>query len=133
VLLSDKVEVHKVYLQDGSNMAGSAPGSVMIRKEMRRDLVQQMVLRLEQLTPAQLETLQQLADAKAKAEAEAIEAARKAQERNSSAVASRTAKPVRHTGRSSAPSSIKPYETRPRPTRQTPARQPVAGLHHQRR
>ena len=47
---------------------------------MRRDLIQQMVLRLEQLTPAQLEKLQQVADEKAKAEADAIEAARKAQE-----------------------------------------------------
>ena len=52
----------------------------MIRKEMRRDLVQQLVLRLEQLTPEQLEKLQQQADEKAKAEADAIEAARKAQE-----------------------------------------------------
>ena len=52
----------------------------MIRKEMRRDLIQQLVLRLEQLTPAQLEVLQQQAEAKAKAEADAIEAARKAQE-----------------------------------------------------
>ena len=80
VLLSDKVEAYKVYLQDGSNVAGSNQEGVMIRKEIRRDLIQQLVLRLEQLTPAQLETLQQQAEAKAKAEADAIEAARKAQE-----------------------------------------------------
>ena len=79
-LLSDKVEAYKVYLQDGSNVAGSNQEGVMIRKEIRRDLIQQLVLRLEQLTPAQLETLQQQAEAKAKAEADAIEAARKAQE-----------------------------------------------------
>jgi LPS-assembly lipoprotein len=79
-LLNNKVEAHKVYLQDASNIAGSGQEAVMIRKEMRRDLIQQMVLRLEQLTPAQLEKLQQVADEKAKAEADAIEAARKAQE-----------------------------------------------------
>ena len=79
-LLNNKVEVHKVYLQDASNIAGSGQEAVIIRKEMRRDLIQQMVLRLEQLTPAHLEQLQQVADAKAKAEADAIEAARRAQE-----------------------------------------------------
>jgi LPS-assembly lipoprotein len=50
VLLSDKVEAYKVYLQDGSNVAGSNQEGVMIRKEIRRDLIQQLVLRLEQLT-----------------------------------------------------------------------------------
>ena len=79
-LLSNRVEANKVYLQDGSNIAGANQEGQMIRKEMRRDLVQQLVLRLEQLTPEHLEKLQQQADAKAKAEADAIEAARKAQE-----------------------------------------------------
>ena len=79
-LLSNRVEANKVYLQDGSNIAGANQEGQMIRKEMRRDLVQQLVMRLEQLTPEQLEKLQQQADAKAKAEADAIEAARKAQE-----------------------------------------------------
>ncbi len=79
-LLSNRVEANKVYLQDGSNIAGANQEGEMIRKEMRRDLVQQLVLRLEQLTPEHLEKLQQQADAKAKAEADAIEAARKAQE-----------------------------------------------------
>ena len=79
-LLSNRVEANKVYLQDGSNIAGANQEGQMIRKEMRRDLVQQLVLRLEQLSPEHLEKLQQQADAKAKAEADAIEAARKAQE-----------------------------------------------------
>ncbi|MES2871149.1 MAG: LPS assembly lipoprotein LptE [Pseudomonadota bacterium] len=79
-LLIDKVEAHKVYLQDSSNITGSSQEAELARKEMRRDLVQQMIVRLEQLTPAKLEKLQQLADAKAQAEADAIEAARKAQE-----------------------------------------------------
>ena len=79
-LLDNKIEVHKVYLQDSSNITGSGQEATMIRGEMRRELVQQMVLRLEQLTPEQLAKLQQVADEKAKAEADALEAARKAQE-----------------------------------------------------
>ncbi|KMM86979.1 LPS-assembly lipoprotein [Pseudomonas taetrolens] len=79
-LLNDKLEVHKIYLQDGNNITGSGQEAALARKEMRRDLIQQMIARLEQLTPAQLEKLQQAADAKAQAEADAIEAARKTQE-----------------------------------------------------
>jgi len=79
-LLNDRVEAQKVVMEDGSNIAGANQESLLIRKEMRRDLIQQLVMRLEQLTPAKLEKLQELADAKAKAEADAIEAARKAQE-----------------------------------------------------
>ena len=79
-LLNGKVEAHKVYLQDGNNITGSGQEAALAKKEMRRDLVQQMVGRLEQLSPAKLEQLQQAADAKAQATADAIEAARKAQE-----------------------------------------------------
>lgn len=79
-LLDSKIEVHKIYLQDTSNITGSDQEASMVRREMRRDLVQQMVLRLEQLTPERLAELQQVAEQKAQAEAEAIEAARKAEE-----------------------------------------------------
>ena len=79
-LLNDRVEAQKVVMEDGSNIAGANQESLLIRKEMRRNLIQQLVMRLEQLTPAKLEKLQELADAKAKAEADAIEAACKAQE-----------------------------------------------------
>ena len=79
-LLDGKIEVHKIYLQDTSNITGSDQEASMVRREMRRDLVQQMVLRLEQLTPERLAELQQVAEQKAQAEAEAIEAARKAEE-----------------------------------------------------
>ena len=79
-LLDGKIEVHKIYLQDTSNITGSDQEASMVRREMRRDLVQQMVLRLEQLTPERLAELQQVAEEKAQAEAEAIEAARKAEE-----------------------------------------------------
>lgn len=78
-LLSDKLQVQKVFLHDGNNLTGSDQEAAEARKEMRRDLVQRMMLRLQQLSPAQLDQLQQTADAKAKAEAAALEAAQKAE------------------------------------------------------
>ncbi|SFB44076.1 LPS-assembly lipoprotein [Pseudomonas sp. NFIX10] len=78
-LLDDKLQVQKVYLHDGNNITGSEQESIEVRGEMRRELVQRMMLRLQQLSPAQLDQLQQTANAKAKAEAEALEAARKAE------------------------------------------------------
>lgn len=79
VLLDDKLQVQKVYLHDGNNITGSDQESSEVRVEMRRDLVQRMMLRLQQLSPAQLDQLQQTADARAKAEADALEAASKAE------------------------------------------------------
>ncbi|BBP57139.1 LPS assembly lipoprotein LptE [Pseudomonas sp. St316] len=79
VLIDDKLQVQKVYLHDGNNITGSDQESIEVRGEMRRELVQRMMLRLQQLSPAQLEQLQQTANAKAKAEADALEAARKAE------------------------------------------------------
>ncbi|SFX74843.1 MULTISPECIES: LPS assembly lipoprotein LptE [unclassified Pseudomonas] len=79
MLLDDKLQVQKVYLHDGNNITGSDQESSEVRGEIRRDLVQRMMLRLQRLTPAQLDQLQQTADARAKAEAEALEAARKAE------------------------------------------------------
>jgi LPS-assembly lipoprotein len=78
-LLSDKLQVQKVFIHDGNNLTGSDQEADEARKEMRRDLVQRMVLRLQQLSPAQLDQLQQTADAKAKAEAEALKAAQEAE------------------------------------------------------
>ena len=79
MLLDDKLQVQKVYLHDGNNITGSDQESSEVRGEIRRDLVQRMMLRLQRLTPAQLDQLQQTADARAKAEAEALEAERKAE------------------------------------------------------
>ncbi|OLF52169.1 LPS assembly lipoprotein LptE [Pseudomonas chlororaphis] len=78
-LLSDKLQVQKVYIHDGNNLVGSDQESLEVRKEMRRDLVQNMMLRLQLLTPTQLDQLQQTANARAKAEADALEAAQKAE------------------------------------------------------
>ena len=78
-LLSDKLEVQKIFIHDGSNLVGSDQEANNARVEMRRELVQRMMLRLQQLTPTQLDQLQQTADARAKAEAAALEAAQKAE------------------------------------------------------
>jgi len=78
-LMSDKLEVQKIYLHDGNNLMGSDQEANTARVETRRELVQRMMLRLAQLTPTQLEQMQQTADARAKAEAQALEAAQKAE------------------------------------------------------
>ncbi|MBF4208678.1 hypothetical protein EI533_13180 [Pseudomonas donghuensis] len=79
-LLNDKLEVRKIYVHDGNNITGSQQEATQARNEMRRDLVQNMLVRLQLLTPGQLEGLQQKADERAQAEADALEAARRAQD-----------------------------------------------------
>lgn len=74
-LMGDKVQVQKVVSHDGNNLVGSDSEIVQVRKEIRRELIQRMMVRLQYLTPQQLETLQQAADARAKAEADALKAA----------------------------------------------------------
>jgi LPS-assembly lipoprotein len=78
-LMADKLEVQKVFIHDGNNLVGSDQEANDARKDMRRELVQRMMLRLQQISPTQLEQLQQTAEAKAKAEAAALEAAQKAE------------------------------------------------------
>ncbi|WP_447745462.1 LPS-assembly lipoprotein LptE [Pseudomonas nicosulfuronedens] len=75
LLVANQVQVRKVYVQDENNLIGSDQEAQQIRSEMRRDLVQQMVTRLQLITPAQLDELQAKAEAKAKAEADAMKAA----------------------------------------------------------
>ncbi|MCY1390189.1 LPS-assembly lipoprotein RlpB [compost metagenome] len=75
LLISDQLQVQKVYLHDENNLTGSDQEAAQLRREMRRELVQQMSLRLQMLTPAQLDELQRKAEAKAQAEAEAVRAA----------------------------------------------------------
>ncbi|MPQ70889.1 MULTISPECIES: LPS-assembly lipoprotein LptE [Pseudomonas] len=76
-LLTGKLQIQKYYVHDGNNITAGDAEAGQLRKEMRRDLIQQMVLRLQLLTPEQLDALQQTADNKAKADADALEAARK--------------------------------------------------------
>lgn len=80
LLTSNKVEVQNYYQQDDNNLAGSDQEASQLRGELRREMIQQLTLNLQQVTPAQLDQLQQTAEARAKAEAEALEAARRARE-----------------------------------------------------
>jgi LPS-assembly lipoprotein len=77
VLLSDSVQVQKVYVHDGNNLIGSDQEAQQIRLEMRSDLVQLMMARLQLLTPERLDEMQAKADAAARAEADAEAAAQK--------------------------------------------------------
>jgi LPS-assembly lipoprotein len=66
-LLSDRVIVDKTYTQDGNNLAGSDQVAQDTRAEIRREIIQRLMLRLEQIKPDQLAKLQADAEAKAKA------------------------------------------------------------------
>ena len=79
LLMSDKLEAQSFYTQDGNNLIGDDQEAAQIRQEMNRELIQQLVQRLQQISPAQLDQLQQTAEAKAQAEAAALEAARQQQ------------------------------------------------------
>jgi LPS-assembly lipoprotein len=80
VLLDDSVEVNNNVTHDGSNLAGSQSASDQIRGEMRRQVVQSLLLRLQQITPQRLDALQQNADARAQAEQDAVDAAQRLQD-----------------------------------------------------
>ncbi|MDH0647183.1 LPS assembly lipoprotein LptE [Pseudomonas sp. GD03858] len=77
VLLADKLQVQKYYVYNGNNINGSGQEENQVREEMRRDLVQGMLARLQQLTPARLDDLQRKADERAKAEAQALQEAQR--------------------------------------------------------
>ncbi|WP_312921958.1 LPS-assembly lipoprotein LptE [Stutzerimonas nitrititolerans] len=73
-LLQDRVEVQRVYVHDSNNLIGSSQEGDQLRQEMRRELLQQLVMRVQRVSQAQLDALQATAEAKARAEAEALEA-----------------------------------------------------------
>jgi len=77
VLLNDSVEVNSTVTHDGSNLMGSQSATDQVRGEMRRQVVQSLMLRLQQMTPQRLDELQQKADARAKAEQDALDAAKR--------------------------------------------------------
>ena len=79
LLLSDTLQVQSFYSQDSNNLIGNDQEAAQVRSEMRRELIQQLILRLQSITPEQLDLLQQTAEAKAQAEADALEAARQQQ------------------------------------------------------
>ena len=74
-LLSDRVEVQKVYVYDANNLIASDQEGQQLRRELRREQVQQLLMRLQMLDPARLEQLREQAQARAEAEARAAEAA----------------------------------------------------------
>ncbi|MCQ4234953.1 LPS assembly lipoprotein LptE [Pseudomonas stutzeri] len=78
LLLEDRVEVQKVYVHDSNNLIGSSQEGDQLRQEMRRELLQQLVMRIQRITPDELDRLQQ--EAETRARAEALEAARRAQD-----------------------------------------------------
>jgi LPS-assembly lipoprotein len=80
LLTSNRVEVQNYYQQDDNNLTGSDQEAAQLRNELRRELIEQLAQNLQQITPAQLDQLQQTAAARAKAEAKALEAARQARE-----------------------------------------------------
>lgn len=80
LLVSDKLDAQSYYSQDNNNLIGGDQEASQIRNEMRRELIQQLAQRLQAVTPERLDQLQQVAEAKAQAEAEALEAARRQQE-----------------------------------------------------
>ncbi|HLV18124.1 MAG TPA: LPS assembly lipoprotein LptE [Pseudomonas sp.] len=72
-LLENRLEVQKVVAHDPNNLIGSEQERQQQRTEMRRDLLQQLVRRLQVLTPAELERLDAQAEARAQAEQRAVQ------------------------------------------------------------
>ncbi len=79
-LIQDRVEVQRTYAHNQNNVTGSGQEAALLREEMRRDLVMQLMMRLQAVTPAQLHDLKDQADRKVQAEAQAREAAIRAQQ-----------------------------------------------------
>ena len=79
-LLQDRIEVQRTYAHNQNNVTGSGQEESLLREEMRRDLVMQLMMRLQAVTPTQLEALKEQAQRKARAEADAREAAIRAQQ-----------------------------------------------------
>lgn len=79
LLFSDRAEVRKTYVYDSNNLIGSDQEATLVRQELRSELIQQLFMRLQRITPEELGKMERVAEAKAKAEAEALEAARRAE------------------------------------------------------
>jgi LPS-assembly lipoprotein len=79
-LIRDRVEVQRTYAYNQNNVTGSGQEAALLREEMRRDLVMQLMMRLQAVTPAQLHDLKDQAERKVQADAQAREAAIRAQQ-----------------------------------------------------
>ena len=71
LLLTEQVEVERTYAYDSNNLGGSTEEAQMLREEMQRELVEQIAMRLQLITPERLDRLQQEAQRKAEIKAEA--------------------------------------------------------------
>jgi len=90
LLAEDNLQVRRIYVQDDNNIAAVSGEQEQLQAEMRRELIEQMLLRLQALTPAQLEQMQK--------RAEQLEAAREAERRlreNDAAPAASPAEPAK--------------------------------------
>ncbi|WNW13300.1 LPS assembly lipoprotein LptE [Pseudomonas sp. DTU_2021_1001937_2_SI_NGA_ILE_001] len=76
-LLGEKISVDRVYVHDGNNLTGSDQEAAQVRQEMRHDLIQRLLARLQQMTPEYLEKLQARADDVARAEEQARQEAQR--------------------------------------------------------
>lgn len=76
-LLADKISVDRIYVHDGNNLTGSDQEVAQVRQEMRHDLVQRLLARMQQLTPQRLDQLQAQADEVARAEEQARQEAQR--------------------------------------------------------
>lgn len=79
-LLQDRVEVQRSYAFNHNNVTGSGQEEMMLHDEMRRELVTQLMMRLQAITPEQLQGLKEQAERTAQAEAQAREAAIRARQ-----------------------------------------------------
>lgn len=79
-LVKDRVEVQRTYAYNQDNVTGSSQEEALLREEMRRELIAQLMLRLQAVNPAQLQELKAQAERKEQAEAEAREAAIRAKQ-----------------------------------------------------
>lgn len=81
-LLKDRVEVQRTYAYNQDNVTGSSQEEALLREEMRRDLVLQLMMRLQAVNATQLQELKTQAERKEQAQAQAREAAIRAQQAN---------------------------------------------------
>lgn len=61
----ETLSVRRVYINDRDNIVGTAEEEELLRREMRRDMVRQLLFRLSSLTESQLATRRQVLDQQA--------------------------------------------------------------------
>ena len=81
-LIKDRVEVKRTYAYNQDNVTGSSQEEALLREEMRRDLVMQLMMRLQAVNATQLQELKTQAERKEQAQAQAREAAIREQQAN---------------------------------------------------